>query len=367
MTTVISGSSPSITFSDATTQSTTAPSTSTFGFKNRIINGGMVIDQRNAGASVTPVNDQYSVDRWSFPLSQASKLSFQQNANSVTPPTGFINYLGITSLSAYSLGSSDYFLLQQRVEGLNMSDFGWGTANALTVTLSFWVRSSLTGTFSGSLSNSSFNRTYPYSYTISSANTWEYKTITIVGDTSGTWLTTNGNGMNLRVTTMGSGSTRLSTGGSWQAGNYDGVTGTTSVVGTSGATFYITGVQLEVGTQATSFDFRDYGRELMLCQRYYEMIGDVLGGSTVQILFVDSYSPSVGSTTAQYNWSYKQQKRTTPTVSTYGSFSTSNISGGLGTLGISPMNALIYGNPAGAGRLYWYNNAASGWYASAEL
>jgi hypothetical protein len=235
------------------------------------------LDQRNAGASVTPVNDQYSVDRWSFPLAQSSKLSFQQNANSVTPPVGFINYLGITSLSAYSITSTDYFLLQQRVEGLNMADFGWGTANASTVTLSFWVRSSLTGTFSGSLSNASFNRSYPYSYTISSANTWEYKTITIAGDTSGTWLTTNGIGINLRVT-MGSGSTRLSTGGSWQAGNYDGVTGTTSVVGTNGATFYITGVQLEKGSTATSFDYRPYGTELQLAQRYYQQItGGALG------------------------------------------------------------------------------------------
>jgi hypothetical protein len=265
MTVSISGTD-GVTFNDNSVQTTAATG---FGFKNRIINGAMVLDQRNAGASVTPVNDQYSVDRWSFPLAQSSKLSFQQNANSVTPPVGFINYLGITSLSAYSITSTDYFLLQQRVEGLNMADFGWGTANASTVTLSFWVRSSLTGTFSGSLSNASFNRSYPYSYTISSANTWEYKTITIAGDTSGTWLTTNGIGINLRVT-MGSGSTRLSTGGSWQAGNYDGVTGTTSVVGTNGATFYITGVQLEKGSTATSFDYRPYGTELALCQRYYQ-------------------------------------------------------------------------------------------------
>jgi hypothetical protein len=275
---------------------------SNFGFKNRIINGAMVIDQRNAGASVTPVNDQYSVDRWSFPLAQASKLSFQQNAGSVTPPAGFINYLGITSLSAYSITSTDYFLLQQRVEGLNMSDFGWGTANASTVTLSFWVRSSLTGTFSGSLSNASFNRSYPYSYTISSANTWEYKTITIAGDTSGTWLTTNGNGMNLRVT-MGSGSTRLSTGGSWQAGNYDGVTGTTSVVGTNGATFYITGVQLEKGSTATSFDYRPYGTELALCQRYYWKTLITAGGNL-----------GGGGTVPRVSFSNPQTMRASPTI-----------------------------------------------------
>jgi hypothetical protein len=199
----------------------------------------------------------------------SSKLTGQQNAGSVTPPAGFVNYLGITSSSAYSVGSTDYFLLQQRVEGLNVADLGWGTANAQSVTLSFWVRSSLTGTFSGAVNNSAFNRSYPFSYTISSANTWEQKTITIAGDTSGTWLTTNGIGINLRVTTMGSGSTRLSTGGSWQAGNYDGVTGTTSVVGTSGATFYITGVQLEKGSVATGFDYRPYGTEELLCKRYY--------------------------------------------------------------------------------------------------
>jgi len=273
------------------------------GYKNRIINGAMVIDQRNAGASVTPVNDQYSVDRWGFPLAQASKLSFQQNANSVTPPAGFINYLGITSLSAYSITSTDYFLLQQRIEGLNMADFGWGTANASTVTLSFWIRSSLTGTFSGSLSNASFNRSYPFSYTISSANTWEYKTITITGDTSGTWLTTNGIGINLRVT-MGSGSTRLSTDGSWQAGNYDGVTGTTSVVGTNGATFYITGVQLEKGSTATSFDYRDYGRELIMCQRYFQLVFPTAGNatsSTVADMIVSCFTPMRANATLNQN------------------------------------------------------------------
>ncbi len=297
MTVAVSGES--ITFADNSVQTTAAK----VGMVNRIINGAMVIDQRNAGASVTPVNDQYSVDRWSFPLAQASKLSFQQNAGSVTPPAGFINYLGITSLSAYSITSTDYFLLQQRVEGLNMSDFGWGTANASTVTLSFWVRSSLTGTFSGSLSNASFNRSYPYSYTISSANTWEYKTITIAGDTSGTWLTTNGNGMNLRVT-MGSGSTRLSTGGSWQAGNYDGVTGTTSVVGTNGATFYITGVQLEKGSTATSFDYRPYGTEFDLVQRYFQKYAGFtcVGSSATEVGLSIAYittmraTPSVSQT-----------------------------------------------------------------------
>ena len=241
---------------------------SPFGFKNRIINGAMVIDQRNAGASVTAVNGAYTVDRWLCTVSQSSKFTAQQNAGAVTPPAGFINYLGCTSSSAYSVISTDYLGINQRIEGLNMTDFGWGAAGAATVTLSFWVRSSLIGTFGGSIMNSGFNRSYPFSYTISAANTWEQKSVTIAGDTSGTWLTTNGVGARVFFS-LGCGSTRLGTAGSW-TGSSDifSAIGETSVVGTNGATFYITGVQLEKGTQATAFDYRDYGNELRLCQRY---------------------------------------------------------------------------------------------------
>jgi hypothetical protein len=237
------------------------------GFKNRIINGGMVLDQRNAGASGTAIG-VYTVDRWSYAASQASKGTWQQNAGAVTPPVGFTNYLGFTSSSAYSVLTGDYFLFNQSIEGLNVSDLAWGTASAATVTLSFWVRSSLTGTFGGALQNNAANRSYPFTYTISLANTWEQKSITIVGDTTGTWLTTNSIGIILRLG-LGVGSTFSGTAGAWAGANYYSATGATSVVGTNGATFYITGVQLEKGTTATSFDFRDYGRELMMCQRYY--------------------------------------------------------------------------------------------------
>jgi len=242
-----------------------APSSSVF--RNRIINGDMRIDQRNAGASVTPTNGQYLVDRWVAALTQASKFTAQQNAASVTPPVGFTNYLGMTSSSAYSVISSDVFFIRQPIEGLNVSDLAWGTANAQSVTLSFWVRSSLTGTFGGSLNNSAQNRSYPFTYTINSANTWEKETITIAGDTSGTWLTTNGVGIYLNLS-LGVGSTGSGTAGAWAGSALYSATGATSVVGTNGATFYITGVQLEKGSTATSFDYRDYGRELAMCQRY---------------------------------------------------------------------------------------------------
>jgi len=256
----------------ATINSMTPTADSLQGFRNRIINGGMVIDQRNAGAATANTINSFTLDRWAVFQSTTQKLIAQQNAGSVTPPTGFSNYLGVTSQSAYSVGSGDYYFIQQPIEGFNTADLAWGTANAKTVTLSFWVRSSLTGTFGGAFRNSAVNRSYPFSYTISSANTWEYKTITVAGDTTGTWVgATNGIGIGIGIG-LGAGSTFSGTAGTWAGSNLVSATGATSVVGTNGATFYITGVQLEVGSVATPFERRPYGTELALCQRYYQKI-----------------------------------------------------------------------------------------------
>jgi len=235
------------------------------GFKNRIINGGMMIDQRNAGASVTANDNVFGVDRFQYAMSQNSKGTSQQSS---IAPTGFVNSLLFTSSSAYTVGSAESFIIRQHIEGFNVADLGWGTASAATITLSFWVRSSLTGTFGGSLVNNAVNRSYPFSYTISAANIWEQKTLTIAGDTSGTWLTNNGRGVSVHWS-LGTGSTLSGTAGAWSGSNFNSVTGAVSVVGTNGATFAITGVQFERGSNATSFEFRDYGRELMMCQRYY--------------------------------------------------------------------------------------------------
>jgi len=262
------------------------------GFKNRIINPGMVIDQRNNGASVTPANGAYVIDRYQCILSQASKYSVQR---STTAPAGFINSMLITSLSAYSIVASDIFHVLQPIEGLNVSDLAWGTASAATVTLSFQVRSSLTGAFGGSLVNAAEDRSYPFSYTISAANTWETKTITVPGDTTGTWLTTNGIGIRCHFT-IGVGSNYTATAGAWTAGAKFAPTGATSVVGTNGATLYITGVQLERGSNATSFEFRDYGRELILCQRYYWVInGAQLGGASETQVGMFTYQQANGA------------------------------------------------------------------------
>ena len=238
-------------------------------FKNRIINGAMVIDQRNGGASVTVTTaEEFITDRWQFAPSASSKLTAQQ---STTAPTGFSNSLLLTSSAATSVAAGDYYFLQQKVEGFNFADCGWGTASAETVTLSFWCRSSVTGTYGGALVNSAQNRSYAFSYTISAANTFEYKTVTIAGDTSGTWVgATNGTGVRLRLG-FGIGSTYSGTANVWTAANYMAPTGSTNWISTSGATFYLTGVQLEKNTIATSFAYQIYSNELISCQRYFQM------------------------------------------------------------------------------------------------
>ena len=283
----------------------------TFGFKNRLINGNMVIDQRNAGASVTPADLTYTLDRWYARQTTSGKFSVQQNAGAVTPPAGFTNYLGCTSLSAYSVGSTDLFAIEQRIEGFNSADLSWGTANAKTITLSFWVRSSLTGNFGGNLRNGGSDYNYAFSYSIPVANTWTQISVTISGPTAGTWAgATNGIGVIVELA-LGVGASYVGTGGVWTSSPVFAPTGSVSVVGTSGATWYVTGVQFEVGSQATSFDFRSIGTELALCQRYFEVY--VSGGNNTGIMAM-----STGSTTSgRGTYIQKVQKRANPSSVTF--------------------------------------------------
>jgi len=302
----------------------------TTGFRNRIINGDMRIDQRNAGASVTQSTSlTYITDRFAIVGSVASKFTAQQSSNAAI---GFTNSLLCTSSSAYTVGAGEDFSIRQYIEGLNIADLAWGTASASTVTLSFWVRSSLTGTFGGTLANSAQDRFYVFSYTINSANTWEQKTVTIAGDTTGTWLTTNGIGIRL-FWSLGAGATVSGTAGSWGSTFYRSVTGANSLVGTNGATFYITGVQLEKGSTATSFDVRSYGTEFMLCQRYYERTNG-------QPVYLTYYS----ATLAASNVPFKVIKRATPTL-TLVSPSSGSIAAGTGD--ISSNYVYITSTPTG--------------------
>jgi hypothetical protein len=323
MSTTINGTT-GITFNDASTQATAATG---FGFKNRIINGAMVIDQRNAGASVTipAATTTYTIDRWGGFASQASKITIQQNAGSVTPPAGFKNYLGVTvgASANVTVGAGDYFFIQQAIEGYNVADLGWGAAGASTITFSFWVRSSVTGTYGGVLYNGGGSRSYPYSYVINSANTWEQKTVTVTGDTTGSWLTTSGAGIQLTFS-LGIGSTYSGAAGSWVGANYYGTTGTATPITTNSATFYITGVQLEKGSTATSFDYRPYGTELALCQRYLP----IFNASGTSTPITTGYSESTTATRTLYQFAVTP--RTPPTgvtISSAGDFTVS-IAGG---------------------------------------
>lgn len=282
------------------------------GMRNRVINGDMRIDQRNNGTAVT-INAAaytYPVDRWGA-YGQATDGVYTAQRSS-TAPAGFNNSLLATVTTAdASIAPSQFYIYKHGIEGFNVGDLNWGSSNAATVTLSFWVRSSLTGMFSGSITNGSYTRSYPFSYTINSANTWEQKTIIIAGDTTGTWLTDNNAGMYLYID-LGSGSGNKGTAGAWSSTGYTGATGSVNLIGTLGATFYITGVQLEKGTVATPFEYRTYSTELALCQRYYEISGiyGVSGGAAL----AGGAGNATNRAFAFAGNDFKVTKRTTPTV-----------------------------------------------------
>jgi hypothetical protein len=317
-----------VTFNDASLQGAAA---SPFGLKNRIINGDMRIDQRNAGAAVTCNNNQvYAVDRFYAEDNSDGIFTVQQVADA---PSGFLNSLKATITTAdASLAGTQYASIAHQIEGYNFADFNFGTATAKTFTLSFWVKSSLTGTFGGSFRNSADNRNYPFSYTISTANTWEQKTITVAGDTTGTWVTNNGIGLKVWFS-LGAGSTYSGTAGSWQSSLLISTTGAVSVIGTLSATFQITGVQLEVGSTATPFERRLYDKELASCQRYfYKVNADAAYGTN---RYGSVFFPT--TTIAAGIIQFPVTMRTFPTGS-YSALSDWTISASVGTLSVSAMS-----------------------------
>ena len=312
---VISGTN-GVTFPDRSLQAAAA---SPYVLKNRIINGAMVIDQRNASTSVTINNtNAYTLDRWNVEDSTDGILSVQQVTDA---PTGFYNSLKVTVTTAdASLGATQWAKLLQPIEANNVTDLDFGLSTATTITVSFWVKSSLTGTFGASILNSAENRCYPFTYTISAANTWEQKSITIPGDTTGTWIR-GSTAIGLRlVFGLGVGSTYSGTAGAWTSSSFIySVTGSVNLINTLNATWQITGVQLEIGTTATPFERRLYNQELANCQRYYaktfpqsvavaQNSGDF--NSLYTIAQVNNLSFSV-------TWKLPVTMRANPTVTTY--------------------------------------------------
>jgi hypothetical protein len=342
------------------------------GFKNRLINGQMMIDQRNVGNTVTPSNETvtYITDRFAFIRSGATSPTLRQSTDA---PVGFVNSLLFTNTSSGS--TPTYAQVYQNIEGNNSEDFGWGTANASTVAVSFWVKSSLTGTFSVAIRNSASNRSYVSTYTISSANTWEYKTVTIPGDTSGTWLTDNGIGINLVFRIGGSGGT--STLNAWTATGDAFASGSVNVMGTANATWQITGVQLEKGSTATSFDYRPYTTELQLCQRYYEKsYPQNLVPGTSGYQYTEYTTCSYNNNTGYFEAMFKFQvmKRATPTIVTYDSAGLLGRGSYYVNGSLSNDKSITIGTGATDYKFYFYTDnstskggAAFGWTASAEL
>jgi hypothetical protein len=299
------------------------------GRRNLIINGAMQVAQR--GTSNTSVSDgNLLADRFVMRTSNNGWYRADQDSSA---PAGFPYSLKITSLGANTPASGAYIFLSQKIEGFNSFQLSYGTSSAKTITVSFYVRSSITGTHGGSLRNNAQNRSYPFSYTISSADTWEYKTITISGDTTGTWVgATNGIGLEV-IWNLGSGSANIGTTGSWASAGNLGATGEVNIVETSGATLYITGVQLEVGDTATPFEHRSYGEELALCQRYYSTVRFPSYSTFATGQFTYNPSTSMGTTLLAQTPGW--QMRATPTMTTtesVGSFYSKSTGGTTKTL-----------------------------------
>jgi len=337
-------SSAGLTFSDSSNQQYAS---SPYVLKNRIINGAMMIDQRNSGASVTPTATSYvSCDRWYPQLTQASKFSVQQQTTTV--PTGFSFAQQFSVVASYTVSSGDYFGTEQRIEGFNTADLAWGTANAQTVTLSFWAYANNAGTYCGSLGNNGSTLSYVFTYTLT-ANTWTKVSVTIPGPTSGTWVgATNGIGVVVRFTLSAGSTFQTATTNSWISGNYAVTSSNFNWIGTASATWYITGVQLEIGSTATPFERRLYNQELTNCQRYYiqsypygTVAGTNIGASGAGTLEGVCYGATSFGYTIMGPFSFPVTMRTNPTVTVY-----NNITG-LSTASVCVRNVNASTNVAG--------------------
>jgi hypothetical protein len=308
------------------------------GFKNRIINGTMVIDQRNNGANVTSNTASataFPVDRFQINMSSDATVTGQRTTDA---PTGFSNSVRLTVTTAdTSIDTNQYVQFYHSIEGYNIADLNYGTSSAATVTVSFWVKSSVAGQYPTRLVNGNGSRSYTFYTTINEANTWEYKTKVVPGPTSGTFDSTNGTGITLGFTfaagTFFAGATENVWNNTVSFQNSH-LTAPVNWIGTAGNTFFVTGVQLEKGSTATSFDYRPYGTELALCQRYF---------------YTTSGSYGFGFTTASGQWLYRPgyfpvSMRTTPSMSytgaTDGTWGTTGT--GRGIASISPTEYSIY-------------------------
>jgi hypothetical protein len=317
---------------------------------NRIINGDMRIDQRWNGASGTA--NGYTIDRWVYNGSVASQFVWQRTT--AAPHPQFPYSLGFRSASAHPPVAADFFLIQQVIEADMISDFAFGGASAQSITLSFWAQSSVTGTFSGSLQNiGGTTRSYPFTFSLPAANTWTKVAVTIPGDTAGTWALSGNSGGALLSFDLGCGANFRASAGAWATGNYVGATGAANVVATNAATFYLTGVKLEIGSVATPYNRQSLAKSLADCQRYYQKLG---GGGNIADIQVSGYAPNTSAPVACTIGI--NAMRAAPTATVVGTFSTGGpigsvtLTGGLQTLGIQLLSNA-------AGQMSWYTSGTS--------
>jgi len=292
--------------------SSTLATQNALGVRNLIINGDMRIHQRGGTITAASATVYYGLDRfWGY--AGTGQFSMEQSTDA---PDNFLNSMKVTVTTVdSSMAAGDRYMLSQPIEGLNVTHLDFGSSTAQTVTLSFWVKSSITGTFGAVLINGNATRTYVKEYTINAANTWEKKTITIAGDTSGTWTYTNALWGSVRFC-LAAGSTYHGTDSTWNAGNYISTSNQTNLMATSGATFYITGVQLEVGDTATPFEHRPYDMELQRCMRYF--VNALSGTSDVYGVFALGQNNS--STQVRCIFTTPVQMRIVPSLIYSGSF-----------------------------------------------
>jgi len=366
-----------VTYNDGSNQPAAA---SPYGLKNLIINGDMRIAQRGTSATITGGSVCHTVDRFIMNIDTTifnSIATMGQNLDSLTPPSDFSNYVGIQINTGTALSGNPYYNFRQQIEGNNLSHLKFGTSDAKTITLSFWVRSTLTGDFSFSLRNGASNRSYVTTYNIASANTWEKKTITITGDTTGTWAVNNTIGLTVNWGLgNSSGNFSTSTLNEWQAGSLTGATTGVDLVATTNAKWYITGVQLEIGDTATPFENRMYSQELAMCQRYYCKSYNT---TTAPATSTSNGINIIGGSTQASGYQYMclvfpQDMRTTPSITFYRDNGADNTwewrrSGASGTIApVAPYGSTrqmqMYVNAGGA---YVVSLVWGHWVASAEL
>jgi hypothetical protein len=338
------------------------------GQKNLIINGDMRIAQRSTSETGLTSTGYYTVDRFSFVNDTLGTWTMSQDSD-IPTGQGFANSLKIACTTAdASPASGDRLAIRHAFEGNNIASLNYGSASAKNTTLSFWVKSNKTGTYIAELYGVTSNRQISQAYTISSANTWEKKTLTFVGDTSGTYNIDNSSELLITLYMgVGSGYTSGTLSTSWTASNnVDRAVGQVNLADSTSNYINITGIQLEVGENATPFENRSYGTELALCQRYYwKMTG-------VQYAYVGMGFSESGF--GNYYCKLPVTMRTNPTVSisnlkAFNGVSNPSITGVRSTLMTPDAGVVQYYHTASAGSVYGaFIDPSTGYAAfSAEL